>query len=34
MAVRVMADFLHALSRRLGERAPLELLASDSDTQH
>ena len=34
MAVRVMADFLHALSRRLGERAPLELLDSDSDTQH
>jgi hypothetical protein len=34
MAVRVMADFLHALSRRLGERAPLELLASDSETQH
>jgi hypothetical protein len=34
MATRVMVDFLQELDRRLGERAPLELLASDSDTQH
>ena len=33
MATRVMVDFLQELDRRLGERAPLELLASDSDTQ-
>jgi Protein of unknown function (DUF3102) len=30
---RRIADFLHELSRRLGERAPLELVAS-SDTKH